>query len=275
MKVLVTGATGKIGSRLVRRLVLRGDEVRGLVREPRRAAPLGALGVEIVRGDLLDHASLDAALRDMEAVVHCAAVYFEGEASDEGRAVNHAGTQYLATASRAARVKRFVFTSTGLVYGSHGGRVAHEDDPPAPEPGYFAGKLATERALLGVSGLDACVLRLPFVYGDGDGHIAEVVPRMRRLPPTQRISIGHHADLARAVALVLDAPALPHRIYNVVSDEAPTLATLFAAVGAAPPDGSHAARVDDVLLDGRRLREDLGFRPEYPTLADAVRADAL
>jgi nucleoside-diphosphate-sugar epimerase len=89
---------------------------------------------------------------------------------------------------------------------------------------------------------------------------------MRGFPPAQRISIVHHADVAQAVALVLDAPSPAHRIYNVV-DESPDLATLFASVGALPPDGSaaEAARDDDVLLDGRRPREDLGFKPGYPS----------
>ncbi len=98
---------------------------------------------------------------------------------------------------------------------------------------------------------------------------------MRRAPPAQRISIGHHADLARAVALVLDAPRLPHQLYNVVADEAPTLAALFAAAGAPPPDGSAGRRVEEVLLDGRRLREELGFRAVYPTLGDALEARAV
>jgi nucleoside-diphosphate-sugar epimerase len=82
----------------------------------------------------------------------------------------------------------------------------------------------------------------------------------------------HHADVARAVTLVLDAPSPSHRIYNVVADEAPDLATLFASVGASPPDGSTAAaaQADEALLDGRRLREDLGFEPAYPRLQDAI-----
>jgi nucleoside-diphosphate-sugar epimerase len=129
---------------------------------------------------------------------------------------------------------------------------------------------------LDVNGLDARILRLAFVYGDGDTHIEEIVPRMRGFPAGQRISLVHHADVARAVAHVLDAPSPSHRIYNVVDEEAPDLATLFASVGASPPDGSafEAARVDHVLLDGRRLREDLGFKPEYPRLGDAITAGA-
>ena len=115
------------------------------------------------------------------------------------------------------------------------------------------------------------VLRLPFVYGDGDPHIAEAAPMMRGFAPAQRLSIGHHVDVAQAVALVLHAAAPSYRIYNVVDEEAPDLATLFASVGAPPPDGSNAeaGRPFDVLLDGRRIREDLGFKADVPRLQDA------
>ena len=99
---------------------------------------------------------------------------------------------------------------------------------------------------------------------------------MRGFPPTQRMSIGHHADVAQAVARLLDAASPAYRIYNVVDDEAPEFATLFAAVGEQPPDGSNAefARAFDVLLDGCRIRENLGFKPKFPRLANAIAAGA-
>lgn len=77
-----------------------------------------------------------------------------------------------------------------------------------------------------------------------------------------------------AFSSVLAAPSPAHRIYNVVDEEVPTLATLFAAVGQPPPDGSDPARARafPALMDGRRPREDLGFRPLYPRFADAVAA---
>ncbi|MEO6027316.1 MAG: NAD-dependent epimerase/dehydratase family protein [Candidatus Binatia bacterium] len=270
MKLLVTGATGKVGSRLAKRLAQRGDHVRALVRDPARAAAL-LDGIELVQGDLLDAASLDAAVRGVDAVVHCAA-FFRGATAEQAHAVNDLGTQHLARAARAASVRRFLFTSTGLVYGPTGGRLAHEDDPCAPTAAYPVSKLAAERFLFAVDGLEVYVLRLPFVYGDGDAHIAEAVPMMRAFPPAQRMSIGHHVDVAQAVALLLDAPAPAHRIYNVVDDEAPDLATLFASVGAPPPDNSDPdrARAFDSLMDGRRLRDDLGFAPAVPRLVDAL-----
>lgn len=275
MNILVTGATGKVGSRLARRLAQRGDHVRALVRDRARGADLIAAGVELHDGDLLDPSSLATAVRGVDAVVHCAA-FFRGATAEQAHAVNDLGTQHLARAAAAAAVRRFVFTSTGLVYGPKGGQLAAEDDPCAPTAAYPVSKLAAERFLLALDGLDVRVLRLPFVYGDGDPHIAEVIPMMRTFAPSQRMSIGHHADVAQAVTRLLDAAAPAHRVYNVVDDEAPDLATLFAAVGAPPPDGSDAerGRVFEALQDGRRIRADLGFAPIYPRLADALAAGA-
>lgn len=275
MKILITGATGKVGSRLARRLALQGKDVRALVRDTAHAAPLREGGIELVEGDLLDADSLAAAVRGVEAVVHCAA-FFRGATPEQAHAVNDVGTQHLARAARAGSVRRFIFTSTGLVYGSNGARLAREDDACAPTAAYPVSKLAAERFLLGIEGLDVRVLRLPFVYGDGDPHIEEIVPVMRGFPPSQRMSIGHHADVAQAVSLLLDTPSLVHRIYNVVDDEAPEIRELLASVGAPPPDGSNAefARAFDALMDGKRIREELGFKPLFPRLADAMAADA-
>lgn len=276
MNILVTGATGKVGSRLAKRLARRGARVRALVRDRARAAELSAAGVELAVGDLLDDGSLAGAVRGVDAVVHCAA-FFRGATPEQAHAVNDTGTRRLANAARAAAVKRFVFTSTGNVYGASGGRLVDEDAACAPTAAYPVSKLAAERYLLALDGIDVRVLRLPFVYGDGDPHIAEAVPMMRGFPPTQRMSIGHHVDVAQAVARLLDHAAPAHRIYNVVDDEAPDVATLFAAVGAPPPDGSNAelARGFDTLMDGRRIRADLGFAPQFPRLADAIAAGAL
>jgi nucleoside-diphosphate-sugar epimerase len=276
MKILVTGATGKVGSRLAKRLVQRGDHVRALVREPARALDLREAGIELVEGDLLQEATLAAAVRAVDAVVHCAA-FFRGATAEQAHAVNDLGTRHLAHAARAASVKRFVFTSTGLVYGPTGGRLSREDDPCAPAAAYPVSKLAAERFLLALEGLPVHVLRLPFVYGDGDPHIAEAVSMMRGFPPGQRMSLGHHVDIAQAVARLLDTPSPAHPIYNVVDDEAPDLATLFASVGAPPPDGSNSeqARAFDTNLDGQRIRQDLGFKPQFPRLVDALAAGAI
>ncbi len=225
--------------------------------------------VELVEGDLLQPPSLVAAVTGVDAVVHCAA-FFRGATAEQAHAVNDLGTQHLAHAARAAGVKRFLFTSTCLVYGPNGGRPARETDDCAPIAAYPVSKLAAERFLLSLEGLDVRVLRLPFVYGDGDAHIPEAIPMMRTFPPTLRMSIAHHVDIAQAVALVLHAPSPAHRIYNVCDDEAPDLATLFASAGEPPPDGSEPerARPFEAVMDGRRLRDELGFAPRFPRLTE-------
>lgn len=275
MKILLTGATGKIGSRLGKRLAQRGAHVRALVRDATLASTLLDEGIELAEGDLLNPASLDAAVRGMDAVVHCAA-FFRGATPEQAHAVNDVGTRALARAARDAEVSRFVFMSTGLVYGPTRGHPAREDDACAPIDAYPASKLAAERSLLALAGLEVRVLRLPFVYGDGDPHIAEVIPFMRGFPAAQRMSVAHHVDVAQAVTRLLDAASPGYRVYNVVDDEAPSLATLFAAVGEPPPDGSNAerARAFDAIMDGRRIRDDLGFEPRFPRLADAIAAGA-
>src|ERR1700753_2511708 len=99
MKILITGATGKVGSRLARRLAQRGDQVRALVRDPARATDLRDAGIELVTGDLLNASSLTAAVSGIETVVHCAA-FFRGATPEQAHAVNDRGTQQLADASR-------------------------------------------------------------------------------------------------------------------------------------------------------------------------------
>src|SRR4051812_11832151 len=135
MKILITGATGKVGSRLARQLALRGDQVRALVRDPSRAVDLRNHGIELAVGDLQDADSLTAAAIDIEAVVHCAA-FFRGASDEQAHAVNEIGTQRLANAARAASVSRFLFTSTGLVYGSTSGRLANEEQDCTPSAAY-------------------------------------------------------------------------------------------------------------------------------------------
>src|SRR3954462_932537 len=140
MKLLITGATGKVGSRLAKRFAQRGDQVRALVRDPMRATDLREAGIELVQGDLLEVDTLAAAVRGVHAVVHCAA-FFRGATPEQAQAVNDLGTQHLAAAAREARVKRFVFTSTGLVYGGKEGRSVNEDEPCAPTAAYPVSKL--------------------------------------------------------------------------------------------------------------------------------------
>src|SRR5882672_12398807 len=110
-KTLVVGATGNLGGRVVTALLARGHAVRALVREGTDPAALAAQGVEIVRGDLLDRASLDRALAGAGALVTTAIGYIPRRRGDSLESVDDRGNRNLIEAAKAAKLGRFVFTS--------------------------------------------------------------------------------------------------------------------------------------------------------------------
>lgn len=116
MKIFVTGATGKVGSRLVLRLLQRGHQVTLLVRDAARVEELRQQGAECVDGDLLQPESYLEALRGNDVVVHLAA-QFRGVDEQTTRTANIDGAVALARAALDAAVPRFVFASTNHVYG--------------------------------------------------------------------------------------------------------------------------------------------------------------
>ncbi len=121
MKILVTGATGKVGSRFVKHILAKGYDVRILVRDAGKASALAELGASVVVGDLYSADTLPPAVKDINAVIHLAAL-FRTFTDNEGIVkTNHAGTVALANASIEAGVKRFIFVSTSNVYGPNYG----------------------------------------------------------------------------------------------------------------------------------------------------------
>jgi uncharacterized protein YbjT (DUF2867 family) len=110
-RVLVVGATGALGGRVVGELASRGRSVRALVREGSDASPLSEQGVEVVRGDLVDPASLEPALDGVDALVTTAAGYVRRRKGDSLAAVDDRGNRNLVDAARNAGLGRFVFTS--------------------------------------------------------------------------------------------------------------------------------------------------------------------
>lgn len=268
MTVLITGATGLVGTRLLPRLLAAGIECRALVRAGKEVPD----GVTPVTGDIVDAASLDGALEGVTTVVHLAAV-FRTPNEDAIRQVNVDGTRNLIAATRAqAPQARFVMASTGLVYGA-GPRThpANESDgTPATAP-YPASKLVAE-ADLTASGLTWSILRFGFVYGDQDGHL-EIAPQLYtslKAHPAQSVSLVHHRDIAGAVRLAITG-AFDDRIVNIV-DEAPVtvgeIATLLGAdyaTSSEPLVNPWQGRVDTTLA------RSLGFQASVPTLHQAQR----
>src|SRR2546421_1922514 len=216
MRTLLTGAPGRVGSRLAPRLAAR-TPLRVLVRDPERVAPFWDQGYDVVIGDLRDPAAVKRAVHGVDAVVHLAAA-FRGVDEAETVAVNRDAAVELGRAALAAGVPRFVFASTNLVYGPGRGRPAHEDDEPAPGHPYPRSKAAAERALLDLhhdAGLGLRIVRLAFVYGAGDPHLAEWLPRAAIGPAHQRIQTVHHADVARGLRLALRADGADRRVVKL------------------------------------------------------------
>lgn len=269
--LLLTGATGLVGSRLLPRLAQDGFACRALVRGD-VALPPGTTGV---RGDLADPGTLRAAVEGVDAVVHLAAVFRTDDEAAIWRA-NRDGTRNLiAAVQQHAPGARFVMSSTGNVYNPDATRPARETDEVAPKPAYGASKVAAEQ-LLRDSGLTWAVLRLPFVYGEGDGHLASLHTLAARfdLHPAQTYAVAHHRDIAAAVRLALTG-VMDGRIVNVTAD-APATVFEMARLAGRPIEGSNEPLANPWFghMDGTLIRE-LGFSPSVPTIYAAAREGVL
>ena len=286
MKILVTGATGKVGSRFVPRLLAKGHDVSILVRDATKASTLAELGASVVIGDLFNADTLPPALEGIDAVIHLAALFRTFTDNEGIIKTNHAGTVSLANAAMTAGVKRFIFVSTGNVYSSGYKHPAREDDvvnindPRA----YSSSKIAAEQELFLLhknTGFDLRVLRLGFVYGDKDPHIEEIIPLLKKMKrhSGSRMHMVHHLDVAQALILLLNTNGLNGEIFNVVDDAPITLYELADSVGKAadafdPGEGPLADPFEGIL-DVSKLRNRTGFRPLVPSFYVARDLDIL
>ncbi|WP_379137868.1 NAD-dependent epimerase/dehydratase family protein [Paenibacillus sp. sgz500958] len=280
MNIFVTGATGKVGSRFVPRMLQRGHHVKVLVRDAAKADWLRQQGAELIEGDLLKPEGYVDALRGTTAVIHLAA-QFRGVDENTAKISNLDGSIALAGAALQAEVPRFVFASTNNVYGSgNRSRPNREDDELRPAFAYPQTKAAAETALLELhreQGMGLRIVRLPFVYGDRDPHIEEFLPHMRNWNPAKRMHMAHHADVAQALLLAASTPGIDGRIYNV-ADDAPISAAELAQLyhSEFTPDALQQAYDPwDMVVDTTRIREELNYRPIYPSFYTARDAGAL
>jgi UDP-glucose 4-epimerase len=265
--LLLTGATGLVGSRLLPRLVEDGFKCRALVRSDATLPP----GTTGVRGDLADPDTLRAAVDGVDAVVHLAALFRTQDEAAIWRA-NLDGTRNLITAVQEhAPRARFVMSSTGNVYDADATRPALETDAVSPTAAYGASKVAAEQ-LLRDSGLTWAVLRLPFVYGEGDGHLASihVLAPQFGLHPAHTYSVAHHRDIAAAMRLALTG-VMDGRVVNV-TDDAPVTVFEMARLAGQPIEGSAEPLANPWFghLDSTLIRE-LGFSPSVATIYAAAR----
>ena len=173
--VAVTGASGHLGANLVRALVAAGRRVRALVHQSSRG--IDGLPVEVMRVDVLDRASLDAAFRDVHTVFHLAAKISAGwERESLIRAINVEGTRNVTAACLGARVQRLVHTSSIHAFAPGPGDGAIDESCRLAEArdldcgAYGRAKAEGERVVLAAvaSGLHAVILNPTAILGPFD-----------------------------------------------------------------------------------------------------------
>lgn len=266
MTVLVTGATGLVGARLLPRLIEAGVHCRALMRGGKEAPA----GVSAIRADLFDPRSLVEAVDGVSAIIHLAAV-FRTPDTDLIWKSNLEGTRNLIAAAKAgAPDARFILASTSNVYDPDSTHPGRENDVADPKQAYPASKLAAENALR-ESGLKWNIQRLGFVYGDGDGHLDEL-PRLVanfKMHPAQRMSLVHHRDIATAMNLALTG-AMDGRLVNIADDAPTSIYELVGLVrGTMEPSSAPLENPWRLHIDVSLARS-LGFQPIVRTVYQAV-----
>lgn len=234
---LVTGATGFIGTHLVRSLAERGVHVRAFARNPDRARRLIGPNVEVLIGDMGDPEAIEGLAEGMDLVFHLASV-MKGT-PDEFERIDIAGGHRLISEAKRAGVKRFIFTSTMGAYalgGLRDGAVVTEEmiDSPDLVGPYSRAKLLMERELADVqrSGeMETVVARPGLVFGDGITPFLSHLPHMGTLKgdryvmfgdgrvPLQLTYVGNTVD---ALWLCATSPAAPGETFTIIDDVLPT-----------------------------------------------------
>lgn len=225
MLVAATGATGFVGRNLVPALLEAGHRVRALVRRPERGAALARAGAEVLRADLLEPSTLEAAVRGTDAVVHLAAVADSSDPELNER-VNVCGTRNLADACMRAGTARVVnFSSTCAIR--------------PMQYVYARTKLRAERELVR-PGLDVTHLRPTMIYGRGSAEFDLFAAIVERAPLVPIPGDGRHLlrpvyllDAIDLVLRVLGRPETAGRTYDVAGPEPLTVDDLVRALGRA------------------------------------------
>ena len=221
--VLVIGATGFLGRRVVATLLERGEAVRCLARTPRIAADLGAAGAEVVAGDLLDAASIDAAVAGARAVVVCVHTISNQSTADDGQGfmdIEAQGLRNVTAACAKLGVRRVVYvTSIGVA--------EHATSS------WLRGRWRTEQDLL-ASGLDATVVRPGMIVGrGGDGFSIVARAATKRFAvavagSAQKFRTVAVDDLAADIVDLIDIADASGTILEVGSDDVLTMRQMAA-----------------------------------------------
>lgn len=287
MQVVLTGATGFIGSHLLADLHKHGHEVTALVRDDAQADTIAARGATPVVVDLYDRPTVARLLGSADGAIHTAS---PGDATSANldSAVVDAATDAFADSG-----KPYLQISGLWIYGAN---PSITEASPFNAPALVSWKEPIERRVLGATGMRGVVIVSSVAYGDGGGGIPGLLLGSPRDDAGNLIMLGtgqqhwstvHVADLADFFRRVLENESARGR-YVIGNGVNPTVAELTqaAAVAAGAPgavpgsDDEARARLGDyfaeVLLldqgtDAARARAELGWYPTHPSLSDEFR----
>ena len=284
--MLVTGATGFVGSHVVQRAIEQGYTPRALVRGSSNRALLDEWGVEQVVGDFFDHDALKKAVDGVSVIVHCAAKVGDWGPIDDYRAVNVRGLEHLLVEAEAAgSLERFIQVSSLGVYE---GRDHHGTDESEPATltgmdGYTLTKAEAERLVLEHvrdNSLPATVVRPGFIYGPRD---QTVLPRL-----LERLKIGqvkffgsgeqllnntYVGNLVDAIFLCLEKPETIGEVFNITDGQLVSkkhyISSVAELAGYPVPTGSVPLGVARFLTKASERVYRLLGKKEAPLLSNA------
>lgn len=255
-RILITGASGFIGTHIARAAVAAGEDTVCLVRPGSDRRELDTLGVRYASGDITDAASLDAAVREVDIVIHAAAM-LKAPWRPAFASANIGGTGALAAACAAQRKPPVLVVVSSLAAAGPAPTAAPRDETQAATPISIYGRVkrdAEAAAAAHASAVPITLVRPPMVFGDGDRSALTLFRNARAgwhpLPgrSNHRLSMIHAADLADLLLRAAHngerlpaegvAPRHPGQgLYYASADETPTmteLGTLIAEAQARP-----------------------------------------
>lgn len=244
MRFLVTGATGKVGNAVARRLADRGDEVVALVRNPAKARDVLPSGVQLAKGDVTDPDSLRRAAEGIDGAFNCMGL-FEQWFADPGifDRVNAQGARNVIAAAREAGAKRAVHTSTFDVFHAPQGGSVSEDEVADYAKGtpYERSKQEAERLVLAEAegGIEVVIANPSSVYGPGpwqatgiDRAIRDAIRRRLPAAPPGGMTLVYVDDVADGHVAAFDR-GTPGERYILADGYSPMRDMLALAVAEA------------------------------------------